>query len=86
VDDLRLAEDSKEGMIELKHDLGSCFELVDLGPIHLLLSIKLECNRKTCTLSLSQSTDIEKMLERFNLTNTHPISIPLAPGSPLTNA
>jgi hypothetical protein len=72
-------------MTELKRQLGSWFELVDLGPIHWLLGIKVERNENNRTLSLSQGAFIEKMVERFRLGNAHPISTPLDPGISLTD-
>jgi hypothetical protein len=76
---------SERDMAKLKEELGSSFELIDLRPIQWLLGIKVECNRNTCTLALSQTVYIKKMLARVHLNDTHPMSIPLNPGAPLTD-
>jgi hypothetical protein len=86
VNDLTLVAKLERDMAKLKEELGSSFELVDLGPIHWLLGIKVEHNRNTCTLALSQTAYIEKMLAQFHLNDAHPMSIPLNPGAPLTDA
>lgn len=41
IDDLMLAANSKDVMVNLIQQLGAHFELMDLGPIHWLLGIKV---------------------------------------------
>jgi hypothetical protein len=48
--------------------------------------MKIEQDKNRCTLSLSQTAYIQKLLDRFHLPNAHPISIPLNPSTPLTDA
>jgi hypothetical protein len=86
VDDLTLAASSDRAIVELKKQLGSRFEMVDLGPIHWLLGMKIERDKNKRTLSLSQTAYVQKLLERFHLKDAYPISIPLDPGAPLTDA
>ena len=85
VDDLTLATNSETTMAKLKQCLGTYSELVELGPIHWLLDIKVEQDRQAHTLSLLQGAYIDKMLEHFRLKDTHSASIPLNPGPPLTD-
>jgi len=49
----------------------------DLGPTKQILGMKFFCDKKNGKLWLSQQKYIEKVLERFNMKNSKPVSTPL---------
>jgi len=55
--------------------------LTDLGEIHWLLGIKIMHDREACTISLTQTTYIETILDRFSLSDAKPYTMPIVPGA-----
>jgi len=80
VDDMLAAMSTPEEMAKLKSDLKSYFKLVDLSPVKWLLGIHIEHNRKARTISLSQTSYIETVVKRFNLTDAYKVHTPLSTG------
>lgn len=66
-------------MTKLKKDLGSRYELVDLGEARWLLGFEIRRDRRLRTLTLSQAGYISTLLERFRMTDAYALSIPLDP-------
>jgi Reverse transcriptase (RNA-dependent DNA polymerase) len=64
-----------------KQKLNEQYMLTDLGPIHWLLSIKISRNHAECTISLLQTTYIESIIKRFNLTDAKSVNTPMIPGA-----
>jgi len=75
VDDLVLITKDKKVLNELKQSLSSRFKMSDMGPLHYILGISVV--QSPSNLWLSQSTYIEKMLEKFGLADAKPVSTPL---------
>jgi hypothetical protein len=50
----------------------------DLGPARQILGMKISRDRKNARLWLSQESFIEKVLDRFNMSNAKSMSSPLA--------
>ena len=71
VDEKNLIEISEELSKTAKH-LKNELEVKDLGKIKLCLGLKLE--HKTNNILVHQSTYIERLLKRFNMGKTHPLS------------
>jgi len=46
--------------------------MTDLGPVNWLLEIKVTRDFEVCTLSLSQTSYIDSILQRFNFTDLKP--------------
>jgi len=69
----------------LKRELSKSFAMKDLGPAKQILGMKIVCDRKNGNLGLSQQKYIEKVLERFNMKNSKPVSTPLAGHSKLSS-
>lgn len=84
VDDVTIASPSKTEIDRIKRLLGERFKIKDLGPISYLLGIKVDYNRKSRCLKLSQSQYIIDMLSRFNLSDCKGVSTPMDPGSQLS--
>lgn len=79
VDDCTLVTSSKGLMIKLKSDLGSRYDIVDLGEARWLLGFEIQRDRHTRTLTLSQAGYIATLLERFRMTDAYALSVPLDP-------
>lgn len=79
VDDLTLVTSNSVLMQEIKQALRSEFEIVELGPIHWLLGIKIRRDRPNRTISLSQSTYINTIVEKFFGSDLKPLALPMDP-------
>ena len=86
VDDCLITGTSPELIINYRHRLDSIFALTDLGGIHWLLGIKVMRDREARTISLSQTSYIDTILERFSLSDAKPCSTPIVPGASYTKA
>jgi hypothetical protein len=60
------------------------FKITMLGPISWLLGMEVNRNRKKGTLALSQTTYIDSLLRKFNMTDCKSVSVPLDPTVQLT--
>ena len=86
VDDLNIIGPKGSPMIsEVKKQLNIAFKLVDMGPISHYLGLKVERNRDNRTIKLSQSTYIEKVLEKFHMQNAKSTTTPMKEGSQFRN-
>jgi hypothetical protein len=80
VDDLTFASKSQQAIDTCIKELSQHFELRDLGPTKLLLGIEVIRDRPKHSISLSQRQYIIDMLDRFNMSDSHPVSTPMDPG------
>ena len=62
----------------LKRKLANSFAIKDFGVAKQILGMRITRGRKNHKLTLSQNEYIQKVLERFNMHNAKPVSIPLA--------
>ena len=67
VDDLMITTINDDIIQEIKVELMKIFKMKDLGELHWLLNLKIECNRTAKSISFSQEAYINKILNRFNL-------------------
>src|SRR6266481_7344768 len=58
IDDMPITASLPTAMTNTKESLHKYFEIVDLGPVKWLLDICVERNRRTCTITLSQTAYI----------------------------
>jgi hypothetical protein len=79
------AKDMKE-ISKLKAKLKAEFEMKDLGAAKKILGMEILRNRSSSSLYLSQQNYIEKILQRFNMHQSKPVSIPLAAHFKLSSA
>ena len=71
---------SSPGLIKsFKGEIGSQFQIMDLGPISWLLGMKVTQDRSTHTISLSQEVYINTILTKYNFADDKLVSIPLDP-------
>ena len=79
VDDLLLLSNSLGKLNSLKKELAKQFEMKDLGEARFILGIQIERDRKARRLSLSQQAYIEKIVERYRMSDSKPMATPLNP-------
>ena len=70
-------EQLKPKIRKLKQSLHDKFAMKELGQARHILGMRIERNRKSKTLWLSQSDYIHKVLKRFNIENAKSVSTPL---------
>ena len=79
VDDCTITRDSPSLIKAFKDEIGTHFQITDLGLISWLLGMKVTRNRVTHTISLSQKSYINAILTKYNFSDVKPVSIPLDP-------
>ena len=84
VDDILLAGNDIEMLNKIKLELGSEFEMKDMGEASYVLGIEIIRDRKNRTLSLNQERYLRKVLNRFGMQNCSPAPTPLVMGKRLT--
>ena len=62
----------------LKKGLSESFAMKDMGPAKQILGMQISRDRKNKKIWLSQKKYIEKVLERFSMSNAKPVGSPLA--------
>lgn len=67
----------------LKSELNQRFEMTDLGPVHQFLGMRVERNRVKKTITISQGAYINKVLDRFGMSDCKPVSTPMVSGTQL---
>ncbi|CCA73545.1 hypothetical protein PIIN_07498 [Serendipita indica DSM 11827] len=77
VDDLLLASKSSKAIQTVKDELKARFKIHDQGPTSFLLGVKLERNRQSHTISLSQPAYIEQILEAYEMKDCNGADTPM---------
>ena len=70
VDDILLIGNDIPTVQNVKSWLGSCFSMQDLGEVVYVLGIKIYRDRSKRMIGLTQSTYIDKVLNRFSMQNS----------------
>ena len=78
VDDMLIVGQDLNMINRLKVELSKTFDMKDLGPSKHILGMQITRDRESKKLWLSQETYIERILERFNMQYSKPVSTPLA--------
>jgi hypothetical protein len=86
VDGMLIAAKSKIDIVNLKAQLSSEFEMKDLGAAKKILGIEITRDRKYGLLFLSQHCYIHKVIRRFNMHDSKPVSTPIAPHFKLSSS
>ncbi|RVW21903.1 Retrovirus-related Pol polyprotein from transposon TNT 1-94 [Vitis vinifera] len=86
VDDILLASNDPDLLIETKHMLSTHFDMKDLGEASYVLGIKILRDRANGVLKLSQRAYIEKILKRFNMHNCKSTKAPIVKGDKFSKA
>jgi len=77
VDDMVIASNDKEKLKEIKEKLSAAFKMKDLGEPGTFLGMKIERDRKNKVMKISQAEYTERVLERFNMSQTTPHDTPM---------
>ncbi len=78
VDDLLLFASNKSWLTNILHQLSARLKMTNLGEISHYLGIEVDV--ETWKISLRQTTYLRKILERFQMIDRKPSSIPIKPG------
>lgn len=79
VDDIVLGGRSEAKMNAVKEELSHRFEMKDLGPLHHFLGVKVIQNRDTGVVWIGQPVYTRKILQRYGMQDSKPISTPVNP-------
>jgi ATP-binding cassette subfamily B (MDR/TAP) protein 1 len=77
VDDILIIGKNISRIARLKKELSKSFAIKDLGPAKCILSMRIERDRKSNKLYLSQEKYIEKVLRKFKMDKAREVSCPL---------
>ncbi|KAM1419589.1 hypothetical protein ACFX1R_024337 [Malus domestica] len=86
VDDILLASNDLNLLLETKKLLSRTFEMKDMGEASFVLGIEIICDKNICILGLSQKTYIEKMLKRYNMQECSKGEAPMSKGDKLNKS
>ena len=78
-DNMIIASERISDIKQFKSKICSHWDISDLGEICWYLGFEIKQDRTAQTISINQHAYIEDVLERFNLTNTKPVLIPMEP-------
>ena len=79
VDDCTITSSSAELVQDYKKRINVCHSITNLGPIHWLLGIKVTWDCKAHTISLSQESYIDTIINHFKLGKAKTIPTPIIP-------
>ena len=68
-------------ILKLKDEIKKHWEITDHGPISWFLGFEIKWDQKAKTISINQSAYIQRVVEKFNLTNAKPVLTPIEPGT-----
>ncbi|XP_070068066.1 uncharacterized protein [Drosophila takahashii] len=80
VDDLIIACQDKEDLINIKSKISKSFDCVDQGQLHMFLGMKVQREGELGDITLSQSQYIENLLHRHGIRECKPATTPLDAG------
>ena len=77
MDDILIASADKEEIRQLKESLNTKFEMKDLGSTRRILGIDIHRDKAKGELLLSQRNYLKKVVEKFRMHQSKPVSTPL---------
>src|SRR5712671_6170731 len=80
VDDIISASTSPAENQRFKQQLQGLWEISDLSPVKHALGISVSRNTDNHTITLSQQQFIDRIMEQFSQSSTHPTTVPMATG------
>ncbi len=83
VDDILLAGESQQKIAQVKSELGSHFQVKDMGELHYFLGVSVEQNTETGYTWIGQPAYTQAVIKKFGLENSKPVN---TPGTKLVNA
>ena len=86
VDDFVIIAQDRAKMAEIKRRLRTVWRIVDKGPIHWVLNLRVHRNRPAGILKLDQSAYVEKKLREFEIDHLPGKRLPMRPSDKLSKA
>ena len=80
IDDILLAANDTNMLVETKQLLFGHFDMKDLGEASYVLGIQMLCNKPNGILRFSQQTSIERILKRFIMQSCSFVKAPIVKG------
>ena len=84
MDNMAITDNSIKTINWIKGEFKKRFEISDLNEIKWLLGLEVNYNKDVWTLSISQGTYVNKLVECFSLESANSVSTPLEPGATLS--
>ena len=84
IDDITFASKSTSAVDAAVKELSSHFKCRDLGATEFLLGVGITRDRPKRTIMLHQRQFILDMLDRYGMSDCHPVQTPMSPGTVLT--
>lgn len=85
VDDLLLFYNNQEIAKEMKQQLKIKFDMKELGFVHQFVGWRIKQNSSRTEISIDQTAYIEKILQRFKMSDCNPVHLPCDPNITLTS-
>ena len=86
VDDGMVTGNNTALIKKFKEDINKKYKITDLGPVYLLLGIKITRDLVQKMISLSQQAYVKVIITKFNFDDLKPSSIPMDPSAPLSKS
>lgn len=83
VDDILIFAKDKTPIQEVKDGIKSCFDIRDLGEVTRFIGIQVERDYKSKTIKINQSSMITELLDKYNMSDAHPKTVPMSPSTKL---
>ena len=68
-----------DAITNMKAKLGKYIKIMDLGEAKQIVGLELDRDMEAGTLKIKQTQYIKKVLEKFGMADSHPVSTPLDP-------
>lgn len=85
VDDLLILTNNEKTKVLLKGKLSQKFDMKDLGEARYLLGMNITRDRKSGKIWLNQTTYIQRILQKFGMSECKPVSTPFDPSNKLND-
>jgi hypothetical protein len=85
VDDFFTVSSTTRALVEFKSRLRTKWQVAELGAAHFCLGIAITRDQPARTISLSQTTLIDRVTSQFGLTDAVPCAVPMEPGLRLSH-
>ena len=79
IDDMTILGSDIDAITDMKAELGKYFTITDLGEAKQIVGLELDRDMEAGTLKIKQTQYIQKVLEKFGMADSHPVSTPLDP-------
>lgn len=86
VDDMLMCSNDSRSMKHIQDTLATEFEMKNLGNVRHFMGLNINVDYEQGVLTIDQSHYIEKVLERFEMTDCHPMNTPIEQGLRLEKA